>query len=374
MLVNGTHYRTVWMDGPVVKMIEQRSLPHRFEILDCPTHQDTARAIKDMAVRGAGAIGAAAGFAMAQGVIEAAGGASDGEIPSDAFPDRAFLEAVERAAETIRSTRPTAHDLFFSVAAVLDAIKDAPSAARARELAVAAANRLADENASAGERMGAAGVELIRPGMKLLTHCNAGWLAFVDWGSALAPVYAAQRQGKDVFVYTGETRPRSQGAKLTDWELTQAGVPHRLVADTAVGLLFARGEIDAVIVGADRIAANGDTANKIGTYTIAVLAKSHQVPFYVAAPRSTFDLNTPDGSAIPIESRSEDEVLYVWGRLDDGSLGRVRVAGEGSRAINPAFDVTPAPLINRFITEAGLVEPTTSAIAAYVGGALAEAR
>ena len=232
--------------------------------------------------------------------------------------------------------------------------------------AVRAATALAEGNARAGQAMGRAGLPLLTPGARMLTHCNAGWLAFVDWGSALAPVYAAQEAGVEVFVSVTETRPRSQGAKLTEWELSQAGVPHQLVADTAAGALFRRGEIDLVIVGADRSAANGDTANKIGTYTLAVLARRHGVPFYVAAPRSTFDPAAPDGSAIPIEERHEDEVLYVWGRADDGTLQRVRIAGPNARAFNPAFDVTPAELITGFITDQGILPAATEALAGYM--------
>ena len=354
MLVNGKAYRTVWMEGGTVKLIDQRLLPHRFEIVSLIRSRDTAQAIKDMVVRGAGAIGAAAGYAAAQGALEA--------------PDNDFGGAVDRAAEEIRATRPTAHDLFFAVDQVLDAALKAPAPQAAREAAVKTAERLADENARAGERIGEHGAPLLRDGMRVLTHCNAGWLAFVDWGSALAPVYWAHQHGRRVSVYVTETRPRSQGAKLTAWELGQAGVPHTLIADTAAGSCFQRGEIDGVLVGADRIAANGDVANKIGTYTLAVLAKQHGVPFYVAAPRSTFDLATPDGSRIPIEERSEEEVLYVWGRAADGSVAKVRVAPEGSPAKNPAFDRTPAALVTAFLTEGGVLKPDPAALVRFVQG------
>jgi len=352
MLVNGRSYRTVWMEDGTVKLIEQRLLPHRFEVLTCHTSQDTALAIREMAVRGAGAIGAAAGYAMAQAALEA--------------PESSFRAALEEGARAIRATRPTAHDLFVAVERVLEAAVAAPTVAAARQAAVSAARVLADDNAKAGEAIGRIGAGLLRSGMRILTHCNAGWLAFVDWGSALAPIYSAHRAGVALFVYATETRPRSQGAKLTDWELAQAGVPHVLIADTAAGSLFRQGKIDGVIVGADRIAANGDVANKIGTYSLAVLARAHQVPFYVAAPRSTFDSSAPDGNAIPIETRHEDEVLSVSGLADDGTLQRVRIAAAASHALNPAFDITPASLVTRFITEAGLLEPEACAIAAFV--------
>jgi len=352
MLVNGKAYRTVWMEGGTVKLIEQRLLPHRFEILECPTHRDTAEAIRTMAVRGAGAIGAAAGYAAAQAALEA--------------PDASFPDFLQQAAREIRATRPTAHDLFYAVERVCEAAAGAATPQAAREAAVKTATRLADENAGAGEAIGRTGAPLLRSGMRILTQCNAGWLAFADWGSALAPVYRACRNGVSLFVYVPETRPRSQGAKLTAWELGQEGVPHTVIADTASGSLFQRGEIDCVLVGADRIAANGDVANKIGTYTLALLAKHHGVPFYVAAPRSTFDPSTPDGSRIPIEERSEDEVLWVSGLTRDGRLEEVRVAAPGSSAANPAFDVTPAALVTKFITEAGLLDPRPDAIARFV--------
>ena len=226
-----------------------------------------------------------------------------------------------------------------------------------------AAQQVADDNAQACEAIGKAGATLLRSGMRVLTHCNAGWLAMVDWGSALSPIYYAARQGVSLFVFADETRPRSQGAKLTAWELGQEGIPHAILSDTAAGSFFQRKQIDLVIVGADRIAANGDTANKIGTYTVAVLAKQHGVPFYVAAPRSTFDSKTPTGASIIIEERSEDEVLYVWGKGEDGRMTRVRIAPEGSSAKNPAYDVTPVSLIAGFITEAGILAPRAEAIA-----------
>jgi len=343
MLVQGRDYRTVWWEDGAVRMIEQRRLPHQFEIVRCRAFRETAEAIRTMVVRGAGAIGAAAGFAAGQAALEA--------------PDNGFRRFMDEAAGHIRGTRPTAHDLFAAVSQVMDAALAAPSPATARAAAVAAAGAFADANAHAGEAIGRAGRALLRSGMRILTHCNAGWLAFVDWGSALAPIYLAHQEGLPLLVYATETRPRSQGAKLTAWELAQAGVPHQLIADAAAGQLFQRGLVDAVIVGADRIAANGDVANKVGTYTLAVLAQRHGVPFYVAAPRFTFDPATPRGQAIVIEERDEAEVLLVEGLAEDRTVRRVRIAPAGTRAQNPAFDITPAALITRFITEAGLIEP-----------------
>lgn len=352
MRVHGKHYRTVWLEGSVVKMIDQHKLPHTFEVAACPTHRDTAEAIQTMLVRGAGAIGAAAGYAMAQAVLEA--------------PEATFTAFVEQAASLIRSTRPTAHDLFYAVAQVERTIEGVSSMGQAREKAVRIAEQLADENAKAGEMIGRVGAALLRDGMRVMTHCNAGWLAFVDWGSALAPIYHVHHQGRSVFIYVNETRPRSQGAKLTAWELAQEGIAHAVVSDTSVGSLCHRGEVDAVIVGADRIAANGDVVNKIGTYTVAVLAKQHSVPFYVAAPRSTFDLSMTDGSQIPIEERSPEEVTWVTGLTAQGQVERVRITPEASPARNPAFDMTPASFVSQFITEGGVLDPTPDAIRAFV--------
>ena len=352
MRVEGKGYRSVWLEGTTVRLIDQRQLPHRFTILDCQTAPDTADAIATMAVRGAGAIGVAAGYAMAQAALEAQG-------------DQ-WRSAVEEAARLIRATRPTARDLFYAVEQLETAIRSAPDVRQARQAAVAVANRLSDENAQAGEQIGVVGERLLSPGSRVLTQCNAGWLAFSDWGSALAPIYLAQRLGKRPFVYVPETRPRGQGAKLTAWELAQEGVAHALVADTACGWLFAQGEVDCVVVGADRIAANGDVANKIGTYPLALLASHHHVPFYVAAPRSTFDLSTQDGRAIVIEQRDEEEVLFVSGLADDGTVRRVRISPPQSHAKNPAFDVTPASFIRAFITETGLIPPQPEAIASFV--------
>ena len=344
MQVGDKHYRTVWMENGTVKMINQHLLPHRFEIIDLPTHRDTARAIQTMIVRGAGAIGAAAGYGMAQVALEAP-------------PGPGFHAYVAVGAKMLSETRPTAQDLFYALNKVRLAAETARNPVDAREAAVAMAERLADENAAAGQAIGEHGAQLIRDGARILTHCNAGWLAFVDWGSALAPVYCAARQGKKVFVYADETRPRCQGARLTAWELEGEGIEHAIIADNAAGHLMQRGEIDMVIVGADRIAANGDVANKIGTYEKAVLAATHGIPFYVTAPLSTIDPDCPTGWDIPIESRDEDEVLYATGCDDQGEIRRVRLAHPKARAVNPAFDVTPARYVKSIITQTGVYAP-----------------
>jgi methylthioribose-1-phosphate isomerase len=349
MKVNGKHYRTVWLDGGTVKMINQPLLPHRFEVFECPTHRDTAEAIRTMVVRGAGAIGTAAGYGMAQAALEAA----------DADP-HAFLR---QAAETLRRTRPTAQNLFYAIDRVLAAVDGVDDPAALRRLAVAEAQAISDEDAEAARRIGEYGEPLIRDGATVLTHCNAGWLAFADWGTALSPVYAAVRAGKTVRVLADETRPRSQGARLTAWELMAEGVDVTIIADNAAGHYLSRGQVDLVITGADRIAANGDVANKIGTYEKAVLAHAHGVPFYVAAPRSTFDSDCSAGTDIPIEQRCGDEVLYAYGWTDEGEWGRVRIAPPGAKAGNPAFDVTPARYITGLITEVGVVPATVDAVA-----------
>lgn len=344
MQVEGKPYRTVWMEGGVVKMINQQLIPHRFEIIDLPTHRDTAEAIRTMIVRGAPAIGASGGYGMAQAALEAPDGAG-------------FRAYVERAAETLRGTRPTAQDLFYAVGRVLEAVREAGGVADARRVAVEVAQAVADDSVSCCEAIGRHGLKLIQDGARILTHCNAGWLACVDWGTALAPIYAAAREGKRVFVYVDETRPRCQGARLTAWELHGEGIEHAIIADNAAGYLMFNGEIDLVIVGSDRIAANGDVANKIGTYEKAVCAGANGIPFYVAAPTSTIDLDCPTGDHIPIEERSEDEVLYATGLDDAGQVRRVRLAHPAARARNPAFDVTPARYVTAIITEHGIHAP-----------------
>lgn len=350
MKVGSQHFRTVWYDDAGLNVIDQRLLPHSFQILRLATHRDTALAISDMTVRGAGAIGATGGFGMAQGFLEA--------------PDATFESYIQAAAACLRATRPTAQNLFYAIDRVLRAGYQglAQSRAQARAYALAEAQRVADDDARACERIGELGEALIPEGARVSTHCNAGWLAFVDWGSALSPLYQAVRRGKKVSVLVDETRPRSQGARLTAWELRQEGIPFHLVTDGVSASLMARGEVDLVIVGSDRIARNGDVANKIGTYPAALAAREAGIPFYVAAPSSTIDPHCPSGQNIPIEERSGDEVLWVEGRDPSGTLTRVFIAPEGTSARNPAFDVTPAALIRGIITEFGVVPASEEGI------------
>jgi methylthioribose-1-phosphate isomerase len=310
--------RAVWLDGSSVKAIDQRILPGKFKIVTIRTYKEMAAAISNMTVRGAPTIGASAAYGMALAWLK--------------------KEDLNKAAKAIKATRPTAHDLFYAVDLMLS---------KRDEDLVAAAEDFADSIVSMCQKIGMNGARLIHSGDKILTHCNAGALATVDFGTALAPMRVAHRQRKDIFVYVDETRPRLQGAKLTAWELSNEGIRHAVIADNAAGH-YMKDSVDLVIVGADRIVRNGDFANKIGTYTKAVLAKENGVPFYVAAPVSTFDLSTKKGADISIEERSEDEVLCVE---------ECRIAPKGSKALNPCFDVTPARYVTGFITEKGIVTP-----------------
>jgi S-methyl-5-thioribose-1-phosphate isomerase len=330
MKVEGKDYRTVWMEGSSVFLIDQNLLPFKFEIYEAKSYLDTCQAIKAMLVRGAGAIGVAAGFAIAQAFLQ---------VPHN---------EIDKAKKEVESTRPTAQNLFYATNRVYKAGK---------EQAINEAQEIADEDAENGKKIGQHGDQLIKDGYRIETHCNAGWLAFADWGSALAPVYVAHRSGKKVFIYVDETRPRGQGARLTAWELKNEGIPHVIIPDNAGATLMAQGKVDLMIVGADRIAANGDVANKIGTLEKAIAAKEHGVPFYVAAPTSTIDLKCRSGKAIPIEERPGDEVLYQTGINKEGKLEKVLVCSPGSKALNPAFDVTPAKYISGIITEKGIINP-----------------
>jgi methylthioribose-1-phosphate isomerase len=354
MLVNGVHYRTIWLEGRSVRMIDQTLLPFRFAIFDSRDHAETARCISDMVVRGAGALGAAGGYGVAQAALEA--------------PEDGFDAFVEEAVQTLKATRPTARNLFYAVDRVLAAVRHARSAGgspdEARAAAVAEAEAVAREDTEDCIRIGEIGAALIRDGMRILTHCNAGWLAFSDWGTALAPLYRARRDGKRFSVWVDETRPRLQGARLTAWELANEGIDFRVIPDNAAGWLMRRGEVDLVIVGSDRIAVNGDVANKVGTYEKAVCARANGVPFYVAAPLSTFDAGSATGEDIPIEERDPGEVLETTGPDAEGTMRTVGLAAPGARAFNPSFDVTPAGLVTGIICERGILRPNEFARAA----------
>ena len=343
------HFRTVAFDSTnnSVLLIEQRLLPHEFKIIATRDFRETARAITDMVVRGAGAIGATAAYGLAQGALAFRGSNLD-----------KFSAQVEKVYQTLAAARPTAVDPVNAMNDVRHAMSSDETVAEKQSLALAAAEEFANEDARHCEEIGRHGAGLIRNGMKILTHCNAGWLAFVDIGTATAPMYAAQAQGKEFHVFCDETRPRSQGATLTAWELAQQKISHQIIADNAAGHLMQRGEINLVIVGSDRtLGRTGEVTNKIGTYTKAVLAARHKIPFYVALPLSTIDWNLKRGFDIPIEERHEHEVLGAWGITKSGQREYIRVANPTSGARNPGFDVTPAELITGIITPAGIFKP-----------------
>ena len=349
MNVSGTHYRTIWMEGSSVLMIDQNALPFSFEIFEAKNYKESCHAIITMITRGAGAIGAAAGFAMAQAFNEGARG--EGQGTNNEKYTKEQHEFFESARKEIEATRPTARNLFYATERVFNA------GLISAENAVLEAQNLANKNIADAKRIGELGSSLIQNGSRMLTHCNAGWLGFVDYGSALAPMYIAKEQGKEFFVYADETRPRNQGARLTAWELQNEGIPHLIVPDNAGAHLMSRGMIDFVITGADRIAANGDAANKIGTFEKAIVAREFGIPFYIAVPFSTIDFSITDGTQITIEERSEDEMLSYSGPDSEGIMHTIRMASPGSHAMNPAFDVTPARFITGFITEKGIIKP-----------------
>jgi methylthioribose-1-phosphate isomerase len=344
------HYRTVTFDARrnEVLLIDQRLLPHQFKIAAQAGYRATARAIQEMVVRGAGAIGATAAYGLAQAALGFGG--------SDLSK---FARYIEAAFQTLQSARPTAVDPVNAMTAVRAAMQAGQTVAEQQALALAAAEQFAQEDVRHCEEIGRHGARLIRQNTRVLTHCNAGWLAFVDIGTATAPLYAAQKAGRQFHVYCDETRPRSQGATLTAWELAQQKIAHQIIADNAAGHLMQRGEIDLVIVGSDRtLGRTGEVANKIGTYTTAVLARRHGIPFYVAIPLSTLDWKMRSGRDIPIEERSQSEVLGAWGRrAKTRVLVYVRVANPASTARNPGFDVTPPELITGLITPRGIFKP-----------------
>lgn len=357
MNVNGRHYRTIWRqpgNEGVVEIIDQRALPHEFLIEKISHVAEMATAILEMHVRGAGLIGAAAGYGMALAAKEFSG-------------SRNFRKRITEAGDLLKSTRPTAVNLAWAVNRQLVAMEKESRVSEKIARAFQTATEIADEDAAACRLIGKHGLQLIRAisrrkggkVVNILTHCNAGWLAFVDYGTATAPIYAAHDAGVAVHVWVDETRPRSQGAKLTAWELGEHGVDHTLIADNTGGHLMQHGMVDLVLVGTDRTTRTGDVANKIGTYLKALAARDNRVPFYVGLPSSSFDWEMRDGlREIPIEERGSEEVKYVEGWIDaeGGGKGRsveVRVAPEGSRAANYGFDVTPARLVTGLITERG---------------------
>ncbi len=354
MKVNGEHYRTIRViddEKSIVQIIDQRQLPHKFVTEDLLSFSDIVTAISDMHLRGAGLIGVAAAYGMWMASVEA--------------PDEpaGFERHISRAAEILISARPTAVNLSWAVGKQIMNMAEALTTENKRKSARKGADEIADSDSESCRTIGVHGAVLLeelskRKGggvINVLTHCNAGWLAFVDWGSALSPVYMAHDKGIRIHVWVDETRPRNQGSSLTAWELGQHGVPHTIIADNAGGHLMQQGLVDMVIVGSDRTTATGDVANKTGTYLKALAAHDNDVPFYVALPSSSIDWKIEDGiRQIKIEERGADEVRYIDGMDSSGVVRRVLLTPERSRAANYAFDVTPSRLVTALITERGI--------------------
>jgi methylthioribose-1-phosphate isomerase len=361
MLIDGKPTTAIWPDpdGEGVTILDQTRLPHVVATVLLRDLEDAARAIKDMLVRGAPLIGVTAAFGLALA------------LRKDASDER-----MRHAAEVLRATRPTAVNLAWALGRMTAFLQQMPDDLRPGA-SFALAKNLMEKDIACNAAIGEAGLDLLRrllekrggKTLRILTHCNAGWLATVDWGTATAPIYKAQAAGLDLHVFVDETRPRNQGASLTAFELGQQKVPHTLIVDNAGGHLMQHGEIDLVIVGADRIAANGDVCNKIGTYLKALAAKDCGVPFYVAAPVSTFDASLAEGRLIPIEERDAEEVTHISGMAPNGEVISVRIAPNGTPARNPGFDVTPARLVSGIITEKGVYDATTEDLAALISPA-----
>jgi len=354
MKIQGRAYRTIWAtpDERAVCVIDQTKLPHSLETVRLSTAEEAANAIRSMVVRGAPLIGVTGAYGLAL-----------------ALRERATDQALGLAYELLLHARPTAVNLRWA----LDRVRETARSRTGAERVAAAwkeASAICEDDVQTCKRIGEHGLGLLRAAadvkkdrtLNVLTHCNAGWLAAVDWGTALAPIYAAHDQGISVHVWVDETRPRNQGTSLTAYELGAHGVPHTIIADNAGGHLMQRGAVDLCIVGADRVTANGDVANKIGTYLKALAALDNQLPFYVAFPSSTIDWTLTSGNAIPIEERAEREVTTMTGRLADGRIETISLAPEGSQAQNPAFDVTPAHLVTSFITERGVCPATAEGL------------
>ncbi len=360
MNVDGKHYRTIWLsesNSSVVQIIDQRHLPHKFVIEDLTSVAEVARAIQEMHVRGAGLIGATAGFGMYIAALNA--------------PRDTFMESLVAAGEELKVTRPTAVNLAWAVERQLEAIGAVDGDINAKvQTALETAKTIADEDSEFCRRIGEHGVSIIEEisqrknsePVNILTHCNAGWLAFVDYGSATAPMYAAHDRGVPIHVWVDETRPRNQGARLTAWELGQHGIPHTVIVDNVGGHLMQHGLVDLVIVGSDRTTYTGDVGNKIGTYLKALAADDNGVPFYTALPSSTFDWTMRDGvHEVPIEQRDGTEVRFIQG-LHEGDIKQVLLTPENSPAGNFAFDVTPARLVTGLITERGICDASEDGV------------
>lgn len=351
MKINGKPYRTIWVakDGRTIEVIDQTRLPHDFAVKSLTTLTDVCAAIQTMVVRGAPLIGATGAYGLALAMSE---------DPSDGNLSQAYKALLE--------TRPTAVNLRWALDDVRAILRPLAPSARA-SAAYARAAAICDEDVAINRSIGQHGAALLRDLwtkkeqsriLNILTHCNAGWLATVDWGTALAPIYSAYEAGLPVHVWVDETRPRNQGASLTAWELGAHGIPHTLIADNAGGYLMQRGQVDLCIVGTDRVTVSGDVCNKIGTYLKALAAQDNTVPFFVALPSPTIDWRLEHGQDVPIEERSPREVTHIMGRDEQGTVREVEIAPPGTLAANPAFDVTPARLVTALITDRGITKPT----------------
>ena len=360
MLINGKQEHTIWVnenDQTLIQVFDQRYIPHKIEVFSIRTTDEAAFAIKEMVVRGAPLIGVTAAYGMYLACIEA---------QNQTKPNLYLAEVATK----LNATRPTAINLAWAIYEMLNAVHKIKDPKDKVRVALEKANQIKQDDINICENIGKFGVELIKTiaqkkegeTVNILTHCNAGWLATIDWGSALSPVYHAQKEGIDVHVWVDETRPRNQGASLTTFELKEQGIPHTLINDNTGGHLMQKGMVDMVIVGTDRTAGNGDVANKIGTYLKALAAHDNNIPFYVGLPSSTLDCSIMDGvKDIPIETRDEDEVKYMQGKVD-GEIKSVLICPEDTPALNYGFDVTPAKYITGLITERGICEASEKGI------------
>jgi len=345
MRIEGKEYRTIWFENNVVKIIDQTKLPHQFVIKDLKTVKDSINAIKVMEVRGAPLIGATAAYGMVLAIIE--------------NNDQSFLK---KSAEDLISSRPTAINLKWAVDRMMNKLSGVNSD-KILEIALNEAKDICEEDVKFCENIGLNGLRIIeeiynkkKDTINILTHCNAGWLATINWGTATSPIYHAHKKGIPVHVWADETRPRNQGANLTSYELNEEGISNTVITDNAGGILMQRGQVDMCIVGTDRTLSNGDVCNKIGTYLKALSAKDNNVPFYVALPSSTIDWSIKDHKQIPIEERNSEELSHVEGIDENNEIKKVRIYPQKSKSLNLAFDVTPAKLVTGLITEKGICE------------------
>ncbi len=347
MRIKGANYRTIWFESNVVKIIDQTKLPHKFTIKNLKTVDDAINAIKAMEVRGAPLIGATAAYGMVLSIIEK--------------NDQSYLE---KSAQNLINSRPTAINLKWAVDRMMKKLSGVNSE-RILEIALNEASKICEEDVKFCKNIGLNGLKIIeeiydkkKDTVNILTHCNAGWLATIDWGTATSPIYHAHEKGIKVHVWVDETRPRNQGANLTSYELNEEGISNTVIADNAGGILMQRGQVDMCIVGTDRTLSNGDVCNKIGTYLKAVAARENNVPFYVALPSSTIDWKTKNYKDIPIEERGAEELTHVEGVDKNDKISKIRIYPKNSKVLNLAFDVTPAKYVSKLITEKGVCEAT----------------